>query len=186
MKPFLLIVVALLFNSLAFARQQGTANKTQQPSDQQTPVAQKTTSQSAPSEPTPQFALLRVYRHRRYAGSALAPSIYVDEKQVARVGSGRRLTARLSPGSHSIRSDDKSSAISLDAKPGQEYFVRVDEAMGFWKGHGKLTMLMPEQGAAEYKLQKPIEPDRRIAKEMLEDDSDSAPPSKGSSKDKNN
>ena len=62
----------------------------------------------------------------------------------------------------------------------------MDEEPGFWKGHGKLTMLMPEQGAAEYKLQKPIEPDRRIAKEILENDSESAPPSKGSSKDKNN
>ncbi len=186
MKPFFLIVVALLFSSLTFARQQGTANKTQQPSDQPTPAAQKTTSQSGPSGATSQFALLRVYRHRRYMGYALAPSIYVDEKQVARVGNGRRFTARLSPGSHTIGSDDKSSAISLDAKPGQEYFVRVDEQTGFWKGHGKLTMLMQEQGAAEYKLQKPIEPDRRIAKEMLEDDSESAPPSKGSSKDKSN
>ncbi len=186
MKPVLLIVVALLFSSLAFARQQGTANKTQQPPDQQTPAAQKTAPQSAPSDTTPQFALLRVYRHRRYAGSGLAPSIYVDEKQVARLGNGRRFTARLSPGSHTIRSDDKSSSISLDVKPGQEYFIRVDEETGFWKGHGKLTMLMPEQGAAEYKLQKPIEPDRRIAKEMLEDDSDSAPPSKDTSKEKNN
>jgi len=186
MKPVLLIVVALLFSSLAFARQQDTATKTQQPTDQQTSAAQKTTSQSTPSEATPQFALLRVYRHRRYAGSSLAPSIYVDEKQVARVENGRCFTARLSAGSHTIRSDDKSSAILLDAKGGQEYFIRVDEEPGFWKGHGKLTMLMPEQGAAEYKLQKPIEPDRRIAKEILENDSESAPPSKGSSKDKNN
>src|SRR5215470_15903000 len=98
-------------------------------------------------------AHLHVYRQRRYVGSALAPSIYVDDKQVVRIGNGRRATIRLAPGPHSIRSDDKSSAISLDAKSGQDYFIRVDEATGFWKGHGKLTLLMPEQGSAEYKLQ---------------------------------
>jgi hypothetical protein len=48
----------------------------------------------------------------------------------------------------------------------------VDEATGFWKGHGKLTMLMPEQGSPEYKLQKPVEEDRKLAKDMIEDDAE--------------
>jgi len=110
-------------------------------------------------QPTPDSdsGHLRVYRQRRYVGSALAPSIFVDDKEVARVGNGRRVGVKLSSGTHSIRSDDKSSAITLDVKPGQQYFVRVDEATGFWKGHGKLTLLLPEQGAPEYKLQKPVE-----------------------------
>lgn len=122
--------------------------------------------------PSSEPAHLRVYRARRYAGSALAPSIYVDDKQVARVGSGRRCSIKLSPGEHHIRSDDKSSAITLDAKAGQDYFIRVDEEMGFWKGHGKLTLLLPEQGSAEYKLQKPVEEDRKFAKELLEEDAE--------------
>jgi hypothetical protein len=132
----------------------------------QTVAAEPDAKEATNSEP----AHLRVYRARRYAGSALAPSIYVDDKQVARIGSGRRCSIKLSPGEHHIRSDDKSSAITLDAKAGQEYFIRVDEEMGFWKGHGKLTILMPEQGGPEFKLQKPVEPDRKIDKEMLEDD----------------
>src|SRR3954471_24801206 len=82
-----------------------------------------------------QLAHLRVYRQRRYAGSALAPSIYVDDKQVARVGNGRRISVKLSPGSHSIRSDDKSSAITLEVKSSQDYYIRIDEETGFWKGH---------------------------------------------------
>jgi hypothetical protein len=120
--------------------------------------------------PVAPFAHLRLYRPRRVTGSALAPSIYVDDRQVARVGNGRRITVRLSPGAHSIRSDDKSSAISLVAEAGQDYFVRVDEAVGFWKGHGKLTLLPWEQGAAEFKLQSPVEDDRRIARDLIEDD----------------
>jgi len=115
-------------------------------------------------------AHLRVYRHHRYEGSTLAPSIYVDDKQVTRIGNGRRCSIRLSPGTHTVRSDDKSSAISIDAKAGQEYFIRVEEQTGFWKGHGKLVMVLPEQGKAEYKLEKPVEEDRKILKEMIEDD----------------
>jgi len=138
------------------------------------------TSTQSPSAEAPQaapgdVAHLHLYRHHKYAGSALAPSIYVDDKAVARIGSGRRITIRLTPGPHSIRSDDKSSAISVDAKSGQDYYIRVDEEAGFWKGHGKLTMLMPEQGSAEYKLQKPVEGDRRLAKEMIEDDVETTP-----------
>jgi len=129
-----------------------------------------------PDQPqTPEFARLRVYRQRRYVGSGLAPSIYVDEKQVARVGNGRRVTIRLAPGPHSIHSDDKSSSISLDVKAGQEYYIRVDEETGFWKGHGKLTLMMPEQGAPEFKLQKSVEEDRKFAREMIEEEPQAAP-----------
>jgi hypothetical protein len=116
------------------------------------------------------FAHLHVYRHRRYVGSALAPSIYIDDKQVVRIGDGRRCTIKLSLGTHAIRSDDKSSLISLDIKAGQDYYIRIDEDAGFWKGHGRLTLLAAEQGAAEYKLQKPVEEDRKIAKDMIEED----------------
>jgi uncharacterized protein DUF2846 len=131
----------------------------------ETPAASPPTTDAATSN-----ALLHVYRARRYVGSALAPSLYVDDKEVVRVGNGRRATIRLSAGTHTVRSDDKSSAISLEAKAGQEFYIRVDEETGFWKGHGKLTLLMPEQGSAEYKLQKPVEQDRAIAKEMLIED----------------
>lgn len=132
-----------------------------------------------------EFGHLRVYRQRRYVGAALAPSIFVDDNEVARVGNGRRVGIKLSPGSHTIRSDDKSSAITLDVKPGQEYFVRVDEATGFWKGHGKLTMLLPEQGSPEYKLQKPIETERRVAANMLEDVEEASTPSETATPAKN-
>ena len=113
---------------------------------------------------------LHVYRQHRGINSTFAPSIFVDDKQIARVSNGSRFTIKLSPGAHSIRSDDNSSAISLDAKPGQEYFIRVDEVMGMPKSHGKLTMMSPEQGGPEYKLQKPLEDKHKIARDMIEGD----------------
>ena len=182
MRNLRLIAILVIFASPALAQQTDPNASPQKPMNQQAPSADKTPQSASPERATAEFAYLRVYRHRRYAGSGLAPSIYVDDKQVARVGNGRRFTARLTPGTHSIRSDDKSSAVSIDAKAGQEYYIRVDEETGFWKGHGKLTMLMPEQGKAEYQLQKPVEPDRRFAKDMLEDDSEPTQPAKDDKK----
>lgn len=138
------------------------------PAQQSMPMPTASSSQARTN--AADVGCLRVYRQRRYAGSALAPSIFVDDIQIARVGNGRRVAIRLTPGPHTIRSDDKSSAISLDVKPGQDYFVRVDEATGFWKGHGKLTLILAEQGSAEYKLEKPLEEDRKIARDMILND----------------
>jgi len=175
--------VLVLCAIVAFARQSQDANANngpaQPPQTEAKPVPSAPAAAAATSPmPATEMAHLRVYRQRRYVGSGLAPSIFVDGKQVARVGNGRRVTIKLTVGSHTIASDDKSSAISIDAKAGQDYYVRVDEATGFWKGHGKLTLLMPEQGSAEYKLQKPIESDRRIVPDMIEEDAETTPPEK--------
>ena len=143
----------------------------QLPTEMQAPVM-TLAPMAPPIVPVAGYGRLRVYRARRYAGSALAPSIYVDATQVARVGSGRRVTIHLTPGQHTIRSDDKSSNISLDVKAGQDYYIRVDEEFGFWKGHGKLTLMLAEQGGPEYKLQRAIEDDRKIAREMIEEDTE--------------
>jgi Protein of unknown function (DUF2846) len=167
LKLILLLSSLLMFSAALFAQQQDAPSTSKPAAAQsQSPAA------GSPASAATDSAILHVYRARRYAGSALAPSIYVDDKQIARVGNGRHVCIRLSPSSHQIRSDDKSSAISLDAKAGQEYYIRIDEETGFWKGHGRLTLVLPEQGSAEYKLQKPIEEDRKVNKELILDDSD--------------
>jgi hypothetical protein len=163
----------LLVAGVAVAQAQSQEGKPQQPADHQS----QTTQSGATTAAT---AHVLVYRQRRYAGSGLAPSIYIDNKPVVRIGNGRRASVRLAPGLHSIRSDDKSSAISIEAKPGEEYYVRVDEEPGLWKGHGKLTLVLPEQGRAEYHLQKPVEEDRKLDKELVEDDTQVAEKKSGS------
>jgi hypothetical protein len=149
------------------------AQQKEDPAASQTPATPVASREKSATSDTP-VAYLRVYRQKRFTGSALAPSIYVDDKQIARVGNGRRFSMRLLPGTHTVRSDDKSSAITLETKPGQEYFVRVEEATGFWKGHGKLTLVLPEQGNPEYKLQKPLEEDRKTARELIEEEKDTS------------
>lgn len=166
MKFLFMLSSSLVLCAALFAQQQDAPA----PSKPSAPQSQSSAAASAASAPT-ESGFLHVYRQKRYMGHALAPSIYVDDKQIARVGNGHHVCIRLTPASHQIRSDDKSSAISLDVKAGQEYYIRIDEEPGFWKGHGRLTLVLPEQGSAEYKLEKPIEEDRKFDKELILEDS---------------
>jgi hypothetical protein len=166
----LIALVILLFAHPLIAQEPKTSDP--KPVELVSTAAKASAASSTPAAAS--VGLLHVYRQRRVVGSALAPSIFVDDKQVARVGNGRRFTAKLTSGIHDIRSDDKSSAVSLDVKPGQDYYIRIDEEPGMWKGHGKLTLLQPEQGKPEYALAKPVEPERRLAKDMLEEDSETS------------
>jgi hypothetical protein len=99
-------------------------------------------------------ATLCVYRPHRYVGAALKPSVYVDDIDVARLHNGDAVQVNLSPGSHKVYSNDKSTGVELDAKAGQTYFLRVDIAMGAWKGHGQITLIDPQEGKYEFSRQK--------------------------------
>jgi hypothetical protein len=75
---------------------------------------------------------------------------------------GRYFVVNVDPGQHTFRSNDKQSGIQLDVKPGQQYFVRLEIAAGFMKGHGRLILTAAEQG--RYELQsnqlKPLDADK--------------------------
>jgi len=94
-------------------------------------------------------ATVFVYRYKQFVGSALAPSVYCDEVQLARMENGRYFAAMLDPGKHTFRSNDAQSGVELELKAGQNYFVRVEIATGFMKGHGRLILMSPEQGRYE-------------------------------------
>ena len=110
-------------------------------------------SQPTPLQPSSAQAKASVYiyRYKQFVGSALAPSVYCDDIQLARMENGRYFTVRLDPGQHTFRSNDPQSGVALDLKPGQEYFIRVDIATGLLKGHGRLALTSFEQG--RYELQ---------------------------------
>ncbi len=125
-------------------------------------------------------AHVRVYRPRLLPGSGFNPSIFVDDKEVFRLVNARRCSVRISAGPHTISSDDKSSRIQVDAKSGQEFYISVQELPGgFFKGRGKLTLVANEQGKPEYQLEKPLDDDKKVARDMIEEDPASfAPPPK--------
>jgi hypothetical protein len=118
-------------------------------------VAQESTT-TAPqtAEVNPAKATVYVYRYKQFVGSALAPSVYCDESQLARMDNGRYFAAKVDPGKHTFRSNDPQSGLELDVKAGQEYFLRVEIAAGVMKGHGRLVLMSPEQGSYELKSKK--------------------------------
>jgi hypothetical protein len=125
-------------------------------------------------------AHVRVYRPKLLPGSGFNPSIFVDDKEVFRLVNARRCSVRISPGPHTISSDDKSSRIQVDAKAGQEFYISVQELPGgFLKGRGKLTLVANEQGKPEYQLEKPLDDDKKVARDMIEEDADAPAPAGG-------
>jgi hypothetical protein len=130
------------------------------------PDSPKPPAESAAQAPTAHTATaaegkatLYVYRHRRFEGAALKPSVYIDDRELARIENGRYFVAKIEPGKHSIRSNDKASGVEINMKAGTEYYIRVDMQTGFWKGHGRLTMILPEQGEYEVKQTRPANDD---------------------------
>ena len=126
-----------------------------------------TTMAEEQSKPSVDKVRVNVYRYKQFMGKGLRPSIYYEERDVARLQSGRYVVLALAPGTHVFRSNDKQSQIDLDLKAGQEYYIRIDIATGFMKGHGRLTLVQPEQGAAELKQMKPADAGMIKVKDFL-------------------
>jgi hypothetical protein len=97
----------------------------------------------------PAKATVYVYRYKLVMGSAYSPSVYCDDKQLARMDNGKYFAVAVDPGAHVFNSNDKQSRIALDVQPGRAYFIRLEISPGLWKGHGQLTLVTPEQGRAE-------------------------------------
>lgn len=107
-----------------------------------------------PVDTTDTKATVYVYRYKQFVGSALAPSVYCDEAELAKMENGRYFTLRLDPGKHVLHSNDKQAGIDLDLKAGQQYFIRVELVPGAFKGHGRLVLVAAEQGTYEMQSSK--------------------------------
>jgi Protein of unknown function (DUF2846) len=123
--------------------------------------AQQPTTVAQASASTSDKATIYVYRYKQFTGSALAPSVYCDDVQLARMENGGYFAVKIEPGQHTFRSNDKQSGVALDVKAGQQYFIRVEIAAGFMKGHGRLLLVAPEQGRYEINSKlKPLDSDK--------------------------
>lgn len=100
-------------------------------------------------------ATVYVYRYSQYYGKAVRPSVFVNGRDVARIQSGRYVALALDPGRHTFSSNDRQAEIELDVASETTYFLRVDIATGVLKGHGRLVLMMKEQGAAEIRKVQP-------------------------------
>ena len=124
----------------------------------QTPAAAPSPAAVQPSVPSKtNKSRIYFYRVKQFAGSALEPSVYCDDKELARMDNGRYFAVDLEPGEHTCRMGDKQTGFTLDAKPGEEYYAKISIETGFWKGRGRLTLLQKEQGAFELKKVQPLD-----------------------------
>jgi uncharacterized protein DUF2846 len=125
----------------------------QEPQPTPTTAAASVISDTKPTEPITLSSkpIIYFYRIKQFAGSALEPSVYCDDKEIARMDNGRYFGVALEPGKHTCRMGDKQTGFELDMKPGEEYYAKITIDVGFWKGHGRLTLLQKEQGAFELK-----------------------------------
>lgn len=126
--------------------------------------AQEPAGTTAATDKSDTKATVYVYRYKQFTGSALAPSVYCDEMQLAKMENGRYFTVRMDPGKHVFHSNDKQAGIELDLKAGQQYFIRVEIVAGMMKGHGRLLLVAPEQGTYEMKSSKlkPLEANKVV------------------------
>ena len=117
-------------------------------------------------------ATVYVYRYWQFTGSALSPSVYCDEAQLARMENGRYFGVRLEAGRHLFRSNDKQAGVELEVRPGQRYYLRVELVPGLLKGHGRVMLVPAEQASYEIRKLKPLDAgkavDKRVAVEPFE------------------
>ena len=114
-------------------------------------------------------ATVYIYRYKQFVGAALAPSVYCDDVQLARMENGRYFATTIDAGKHIFRSNDEQSGIVLQAVAGQQYFIRVDIAAGFMKGHGRLTLMDVQQGTYELTSDKlkPLDASKVVDKDRV-------------------
>ena len=81
-------------------------------------VAFLVVSAFAQEAPTPQSAAAKqskgtvyIYRYKQFVGSALEPSVYCDETQLARMDNGRYFAVAIEPGKHTFHANDKQSGL---------------------------------------------------------------------------
>lgn len=82
-------------------------------------------------------SLVVFYRPKRFIGSGLTPSVYVDGQQVARLDNGRYFSLPLSPGKHEITSSMKHASLSIDVRNNETVYLEMVILAGNWRGGGR-------------------------------------------------
>ena len=94
-----------------------------------------------------QTATLVFYREGHFRGSALKPSVYVDDKEVARLKNGSYCTVRVDPGKHTLTSSGKHELpVVVDLKPGETSYVEMTIQPKGFHGVGRLISVPADIG----------------------------------------
>ena len=94
-------------------------------------------------------ATMYVYRLRDRQGMLNKPSVYIDERELARIENGRFFVVNVDPGRHVVHSVDKASTVTVEMQPGQIYFLRVEIVQTQFTYRFETILVPPEQGWSE-------------------------------------
>jgi hypothetical protein len=98
------------------------------------------------------------FREHHFTGSALKPSIFVDDKEVNRLANGRWFLVKVEPGKHKLQSSAKNEpATIVDVAPGETAYVQMVILMGNWRGGGRLLAVDPKEAQKQVAKLKPLD-----------------------------
>lgn len=133
------------------------------------PVAVPESAEKADVKTANRRALIVFYRPKRFFGSGLTPSIYVDRKQTARLDNGRFFSIYLEAGHHSFESSMKHAPLEIEIKPQETVYVEMVILAGNWRGGGRLIPAPAEDARATLKKLKPLDKQWVVDKEVVFD-----------------
>ena len=125
-------------------------------------TAEPVAAQAEAKASADQTATFVFYRPKRFYGSGLTPSVYVDGVEMARMDNGRYFVLTVKPGTIKLSSSMKHDPTPTEAKAGKiEYFEMVI-LTGTWKGGGRLIPTPAADAKEALKKLKPL--DKKWAK----------------------
>jgi hypothetical protein len=139
----------MLFAFFAFCQTEAAATE---------PATAKT-EMKASAEETATFVF---YRPKRFYGSGLTPSVYVDGVEMARMDNGRYFVLTVKPGTIKLSSSMKHDPTPTEAKAGKVEFFEMVILTGTWKGGGRLIPTPAADAKEALKKLKPL--DKKWAK----------------------
>jgi hypothetical protein len=102
------------------------------------------------------------FREHHFTGSALKPSIYVDDKEVNRLSNGCWFLLKVEPGKHKLQSSAKNEpATVVEVAPGETAYVQMVILTGNWRGGGRLLAVDPKEAQQQVAKLKPLDETER-------------------------
>lgn len=124
------------------------------------PQTSEAATTTAPSDPTPaaaQDSRIIFFREGHFAGSALKPSVYLDDQELDRLPNGSWFSVHAAAGKHDVKSSAKNEpATVIETKPGETIYVQMVVVTGTWRGAGRLSEVDPAEAQKIIAKLKPL------------------------------
>jgi hypothetical protein len=108
-------------------------------------------------QPAANSGMVVFHRPKRYFGSGLTPSVYVDNREVARLDNGRFFSLTLAPGKHELSSSMKHAPLQVEVRPGEVIYLEMVILAGNWRGGGRLITTPQDDALIAIKKLKPLD-----------------------------